>query len=199
MKKALLAFLIAVLSLPPAHAWRILYAEQYYKLFHEHFYRYPDDTMESIHYLELALEADFANPLYALARIENKTEWERYRYLFTMHVHLRLIYLYLTLGSKYDNREAYFYNAPWQRQNLESLATAEQVYRSAYGYWEEAKSWSAKAWGMRSVHLTQVQQWSDENYRIETGDLDYGQIIDEQLARLSRVRETFQKMDQSTY
>ena len=158
--------------------------------------------MESIHYLELALKSDFApfaNPLYALATIHDKTEWERYRYLFYMHVNVKLIYLYLTLGSKYDKMVAYFYNYPWKRQNLESLETAEKVYKVAYGYWEDAKKWSARAWAMRSVHLEQIQQWEDENFRIETGDLDYREVIDEQLARLGRVRETFRKMDSTTY
>ncbi len=62
-------------------AWRILYAEEYYQLYHEHLHHYPDDTMEDISYLETALKADFANPLYALTPIKDKTEWERYRAL----------------------------------------------------------------------------------------------------------------------
>ena len=202
MKKALLALLLVTIPLLPASAWRILYAEQYYKLYHEHFYHYPDDTMENISYLETALKSDFApfaNPLYALATIHDKAEWERYRYLFSMHVNLKLISLYLTLGSKYDKMVAYFYNEPWKRQNLESLATAEQVYKSAYGYWEAARQWSAKAWSMRGVHLEQVQAWEDECFRVQTGDLEYRDIIDAQLARLAKVRADFQKMDQSTY
>jgi len=202
VKRALLLLALLAACASPVFAYRILYAEQYYRLYHEHFYRYPDDTMESIHYLELALKSDFApfaNPLYAMATIKDKTEWERYRYLFYMHVNVKLIYLYLTLGSKYDKMAAYFYNYPWKRQNLESLQTAEQVYKVAYGYWEQARKWSAQAWGMRGVHLEQIQQWEDENFRIQTGDLDYREIIDEQLARLARVRETFQKMDATTY
>ena len=202
MKRAFLVLLLAAIPLLPAAGWRILYAEQYYKLYHEHLHHYPDDTMESIHYLELALKADFApfaNPLYALAVIHDTTEWERYRNLFYMHVNLKLIYLYLTLGSKYDKMVAYFYNYPWKRQNLESLATAEQVYKVAYGYWAEAQKWSALAWGMRDIHLPQVQEWEDENFRIENGDLDYKETIDDQLARLEKVRADFQKMDQHTY
>ncbi len=62
-----------------ASAWRILYAEQYYKLYSLPLHQYPDNTMENISYLELALKADFCNPLYALARIDNPREWERYR------------------------------------------------------------------------------------------------------------------------
>jgi hypothetical protein len=199
VKRAAAALVLALLPLLPLSAWRILYKEQYYKLYHEHFYHYPDDTMESIHYLEEAMKADFANPLYAMARIANPVEWERYRYLFNLHVNLRLIYLYLTLGSKYDKQVAYFYNEPWKRQNLESIALAEQVYEAAYRYWEEARKWSARAWGMRTVHLEDIQPWEDECWRIETGDLDYREIIDEQLARLATVRATFEAMDEKTY
>jgi hypothetical protein len=195
-------WLIPLLLLIPtlsASAWRILYAEEYYKLYHEHLYHYPDDTMEDIYYLETALKADFANPLYALAPIKDKTEWERYRYLFEMHVNLKLIASYLTLGNKYDKMVAYFYNYPWKRQNLESLNTAEQVYKVAYGYWTKAKEWSARAWAMRDIHLDAIEEWEDENFRIETGDLNYQDTIDAQVARLAKVRSDFQKMDKSTY
>jgi hypothetical protein len=195
-------WLIPLLLLIPvlgASAWRILYAEEYYKLYHEQLHHYPDDTMEDIYYLETALKADFANPLYALAPIKDKVEWERYRDLFTMHVNLKLIACYLTLGNKYDKMVAHFYNYPWKRQNLESLKTAEQVYKVAYGYWTKAKEWSAKAWAMRDVHLDAIEEWQDESYRIETGDLNYQETIDAQLARLSKVRADFQKMDNTTY
>jgi len=201
-KGALIALILSTLPLLPASAWRILYAEQYYRLYHEHFSHSPDDTMENIRYLELALKSDFApfaNPLYALATIRDRTEWERYRYLFYQHVNLKLIAQYLVLGSKYDKMSAYFFNAPWKRQNLESLKIAESVYSSAYGYWEEAKKWSAMAWALRGVHLEQVQEWEDENLRIETGELDYRQIIDAQRARLAKVRAAFEKMDSRTY
>ncbi len=202
MKKALLAALLVLVPLLPAAGWRILYAEQYYRLYHEKLHHYPEDTMEDIQYLELALKADFApfaNPLYALARINDTTEWERYRYLFYMHVNLKLIYLYLTLGSKYDKMVAYFYNYPWKRQNLESLDTAEKIYRVAYGYWADAQKWSAMAWDMQGIHLPAVQEWEDENFRVQTGDLNYKDIIDAQLARLEKVRADFQTMDQHTY
>jgi hypothetical protein len=199
VRKAFLFIVLLLMPLPSLSAWRILYKEQYYKLYHEQLHHYPEDTTESMYYLEQALKADFANPLYALAKITDKTDWERYRQLFMMHVNLKLVYLSLTLGSKYDKMVAYFYNAPWKRQNLDSLKTAEQVYRSALGYWDEARKWSALAWGLRDVHLEQIQDWEDENARIETGDLDYASIISEQLARVERVRGEFEKMDNKTY
>jgi hypothetical protein len=199
VRKLLLAAVLLVVPLLSLSAWRILYAEEYYQLYHEHLHHYPDDTMEDIYYLETALKADFANPLYALTPIKDKVEWERYRDLFSMHLNLKLISCYLTLGNKYDKMVAYFYNAPWKRQNLESLATAEQVYKVAYGYWTKAKEWSAKAWALRDVHLDAIENWQEENYRIETGDMDYPDTIDRQLARLARVRADFQKMDKTTY
>lgn len=199
MKRAILVLLLAVLPLASAPAWRILYKEQYYKLYHEQLYHYPDDTMEQIRYLEEAMKADFCNPLYALAKIDTETQWERYRSLFNLHVSLQLVYLYRQLGAKWDKQVAYFYNAPWKRQNLESLATAEQVYRVAYRYWEEAKQWSARAWAMRTVHLPKIQKWEDDNWRIETGELDYREILDENLAHLAKVRADFEKMDANTY
>ncbi len=196
---AALAFGFLLLPPRPACAYRILYAEQYYKLYALQLYQYPDDTMENISYLELALKADFVNPLYALARIENPREWERYRYLFKMHVNLKLVELYLTLGSKYDKMAAYFYNAPWKAQNLDSLETAERAYRVALGYWEEAKKWSSRAAELRSIHLEEIQRWEDESWRIQTRDLDYERIVGDHLERLAEVRRAFQRMDENTY
>jgi len=71
---ACLFLLLLLASAPQAASYRVLYAEQYYRLYHQHFYQYPEDTLENIHYLEDALKADFANPLYALARIASHNE-----------------------------------------------------------------------------------------------------------------------------
>ncbi len=199
MKRLIISTLLCIAGIAPAFGYKILYAEQFYKLFHAHFYQYPDDSLENIYYLEQALRADFANPLNALARIENKVQWERYRYLFYMHVNLKLVDQYLRLGVKYDKMVAYFYNAPWKKENLESLKKAEQAYQYALEYWKEALVWSAKAYQMRMIHLEEIQYWEDENFRIETGDLDYGTIIDGHLIRLTKVRTDFESMDRNTY
>jgi hypothetical protein len=190
--------LLLLAPAPQAPCYRVLYAEQYYKLYHLHFYQYPEDTLENIAYLELALKADFANPLYALARVEDRLQWAQYRTLFKMHANLKLTELYLTLGSKYDKMVAYFYNAPWKRQNLESLQQAESAYRLALGYWSESLAWAARLPRLR-YNLEQVQRWEDEWKRMVTGELDYRQIINGHLQRLARVRAEFQAMDDSTY
>jgi hypothetical protein len=184
-----------------ARAYYVQYKEQYYRLFHLHYIQYPDDTMENIYWLEKALTADFCNPLYALALIENKTQWEKYRYLFMMHINLKLIEQYLLLGNKWNKRNAYFYNAPWKDQNLESLKTAETCYRTALFYWKEAIQWAEKANDkrFRFINLERVQFWEDEAARIADGSLNYQKTIERELALLQKVREQFEAMDENTY
>ena len=199
-RKQLLALaLLLVLAAGAASAYPVYYKEQFFKLYHQHYIQYPDDAIENIYWLERAKKADFCNPLYALATIADERHWERYRYLFEMHLSLKLIEQHLALGSKFDKRVAYFYNAPWKEQNLESLKTAESAYRAALAYWTEAKELAAKAMGMRFVQLEEVQYWIDEAYRISEGELDYADIIGDELGRLEKVRAAFERMDASTY
>ena len=157
--------------------------------------------MENIHYLGMALRSDFANPLNALAKIENEKEWEKYRYLFYMHVNLRLIDSYIQLANKYNKRNAYFYNYPWKYSNLESLETAEECYRYALNFWEDAVEWSAKAADQKFswMYIDEIQFWEDESYRIQTGDMDYRRTLQRELDRLQQARQTFQSMDENTY
>lgn len=196
-KSLLLGLALCCISTMPLKADRIQYKEQYFKLYHLHYIQYPDDTMENIYWLEKTLQADFANPLYAVALIEDEVQWEKYRYLFMMHVNLKIIEQYLFLGNKWNKRHAYFYNAPWKEQNLESLETAETCFKTALFYWQDAMAWADKAQErrFRFINLEQVQYWQDEAQRIERKTLDYETIISRELALLQKVREQFQSMD----
>lgn len=196
----LFIFLFAA-GLSQTGAYKILYAEQYYKLYTQHLYQYPEDCLENIHFLGMALRSDFANPLNALAEIKDEKKWEKYRYLFYMHVNLKLVESYLKLGLKYDKRKAYFYNYPWKYANLDSLKTAEECYRYALNFWEEAREWSRKASDKKFawMNLEEVQFWEDESYRIQTKDLNYDKTIARELARLKKVKEQFLAMNEKTY
>ncbi|GHV83366.1 hypothetical protein AGMMS50212_07060 [Spirochaetia bacterium] len=166
-------------------------------LYHLHLIQYPDDTMENIYWLEKALAADFCNPLYANALIENETQWEKYRYLFMMHINLKLIEQHIILGNKWNKRNAYFYNAPWKEQNLDSLNTAETCYKTALYYWKDAVMWAEKAneKRFRFLNLERVQFWEDEAFRMQKGSLDYEKILTRELKLLQNVREKFEAMD----
>lgn len=180
-------------------AYPVYFKEQYFRLYHTHYIQYPDDTIENIYWLEQARKAEFCNPLYALAKIDDKRQWERYRYLLDMHIDLKLIEQHLLLGSKFDKRVAYFFNAPWKRENLEGLKTAETAYRTALVYWKTAKDLALKAESIKWIHLPEVQFWEDESYRIASGELDYERIISREIERLQSVRARFEAMDEATY
>lgn len=199
MKRLLVAVALCVTAIVPASAYKIQYAEQWYQLYNEHLYQYPDDIMGNIWYLQQALHSDFANPLYALTKINNQIQWERYRYLFYMHVNLLLIQQYRLLASKYDRQNVYFYNYPWKKENLDSLKTAERLYKVALGFWPEAVKWSAKAAKLSLVQLNGIQYWEDESYRIQTGRLNYEKIIQMDLNHLDYERKVLEKMNRSTY
>jgi len=199
MRRALLlAYFALGLALLGA-AYPVYYKEQYYKLYHQHYIQAPDDSIENIYWLEKAKAADFCNPLYAMAKIEDKKQWERYRYLLDMQIDLKLIEQHLALGSKFDKRVAYFYNAPWKDENLDSLKTAEGAYRAALSYWSETRDLALKAMQQRFTTVPGAEYWVEQASRIESGDLDYGDIIADELSRLQKVRAEFEKMDASTY
>jgi len=194
--KILILGIVLFGAVMPLNAYYVTYKEQYYRLYHLHYIQYPDDTMENIYWLEKAMKADFCNPLYALALIEDEIQWEKYRYLFNMHINLKMIEQYLFLGNKWNKRRAYFYNLPFKEQNLESLETAETCYRTALYYWKAAVEWAGKAQEKRFyfINLPKVQFWEDEALRMGTGELDYEKIINRELDLLDKVRKRFQAM-----
>lgn len=199
MKRLVVFIVITTVLTLELTGYPVYFKEQFYRLYHTNYIQYPDDSIENIYWLEQARKADFCNPLYAMAKIPDQKHWERYRYLFNMHIELKMIEQHLQLGSKFDKQVAYFYNAPWKQENLESLEIAETAYRAALAYWNTAKEWAAKAQNIRWIYLPEVQYWDDESHRIVTGELDYARIINRQLTRLQQVRAAFEAMDESTY
>jgi hypothetical protein len=192
----ILVFSVAV----PSHAYVVTFKEQFFRLFHMHLERDPDNYIENIYWLEQALKAEFANPLHAITPVQDETQWEKYRCLFMMHLNVKMAEQHMFLGSMWSRRRVFFFNAPWKEQNLESFETAEATFRAAMYYWEEAKKWAAMAQvpRFRFVDLPGVQFWADSAARIETGDLDYGRTINRELANLDRMREEFRTMPDIT-
>lgn len=197
------AFLIALLCFfqMPMHAYMVKYKEDFYRLYHVHYQQFPDDCIENIYWLEKAAQADFCNPLYANAKIENKKQWEKYRYLFQMHINLKLIEQHLRLGRIYDKKVAYFYDAPWQEEYLRNLEKVLSCYNAGFYYWQEAQIWAEKA-GVKEFYfltLTDVQFWEDELERIKTGELNYGAMLEREVKRVESVRDSFLAMDSKSY
>ncbi len=201
LRGLLLIIIFMLMPVGNLSAWKVQYAEQFYKLYHQQMYRYPEESAENIWYLSMALSSPFANPLNALAKIDDEKEWEKYRNLFSMHMYLRITDEYLALAAAYDKFNAYFYNYPWKSANLDSLRTAEHYYDLALETWELAQAYSeaAREPRFRWIHLEEIQYWEDEAFRIEQGDLDYRDIIENHISRLVRVRDEFNSMNYDTY
>ncbi len=199
VKRILFTVILLLSSVVPSFSYKLLYAEEYYKLYHQNLYQYPEDYTGNIWFLEQALGRPFVNPLNALTKIDNKKEWERYRYLFYMHVNLKLVEQYRHLARSYDKETAYFFNAPWKDDTLKSLKIAESYYKAAEYYWTEALDWVQKLKKVHYYFLENIQFWEDERVRITTGELDYKDIIDNDLSHLEKVRKKFEAMDASTY
>lgn len=193
--------LLLVLSAGTGFSYFVVYKEQFYRLFHVHYQQYPDDVMENIYWLEQAVKADFCNPRHALAKITSEKDWEKYRYLFMMHVNLKIIEQHMRLAATFDKEVAYFYEAPWKEQYLRDLEKAQQCFQTGLVYWQEARLWAEKAstGNFQFLFLPDIQSWEDERYRIASGELDYEKILNRELARLAKVRDTFLAMDEETY
>ena len=200
-KKIIILLILFFTGVSSLSSYLVTFKEQYYRLFHIHYQQYPDDVMENIYYLEKAVKADFANPQYALAKIENEKDWEKYRYLFMMHLNLKLIEQHMRLGRIWDKNVAYFYDAPWKEEYLRDLEKTESCYVAGLYYWEEAKLWAEKAGtgSFQFLYLTDVQNWEDELFRITTGELDYEKILNREITRVRQVKEKFLAMDEETY
>lgn len=200
VKRTLILFIIIGSFVPPnLFAYKLLYAEQFYKLYHTHYIQYPEDSAENIYYLETALKRPFVNPLNALGVIKNEAEWERYRLLFTMHVNLKLIEQYRLLAVKFDKHDAYFYNYPWKQENLRSLEMAELYYKDALYYWDKVIEQTELLADVNYIYIEGLEYWEDELYRINSGELDYDEFISNDLKRLEEVRAAFEAMTPETY
>lgn len=204
-KKITIVFLgFALLSFVfnfPAHSFMVKYKEDWFRLYHIHYQQYPDDCIENIYWLEKAAQADFCNPLYAYAKIEDEKSWQKYRYLFQMHINLKLVEQHLRLGRIYDKKIAHFYDAPWKDEYVHDLEKALSCYNAGFYYWKEAKLWAEKAnaESFDFSFITDLQFWEDERERIKTGSLDYEKMLVRETERVKKVRSDFLAMENEKY
>ena len=195
------AFVLQSVCTIPADAYMVKYKEDFYRLYHVHYQQYPDDCIENIYWLEKAAQADFCNPLYADAKIDTEKQWEKYRYLFQMHINLKLIEQHLRLGRTYDKQVAHFYDAPWKDEYVNDLNKTLSCYQAGLYYWQEAQLWAEKAnaSSFDFLFITDQQSWEDERERIKTGNLDYGKMLNREIARVTKVRNDFLAMNTKNY
>lgn len=194
-------FIFFIFSIFQANAYVVKYKEDYYKLYHIHYAQASDDCIENIYWLEKAVNADFANPLYAYTKIEDEAQWEKYRYIFQMHLNLKLIEQHLRLGRIYDKKVAYFYDAPFKDEYIRNLEKTLSCYQACYYYWTEAQIWAEKASTTKFnfLYITNLQNWEDERERIVSGKLDYKKTLDREIQRVQKVIDDLVAMEDKNY
>ncbi len=197
----LLAIVFMSLTSAKLNAYMVKYKEDFYRLYHVSYQQNPDDCMENIYWLEKAVRADFANPMYARTKITTEKEWEKYRYLFQMHLNLKLIEQHLRLGRIYDKKCIYFYDAPWKDEYLRNLEKTLSCYQAGLYYWQEAQLWKEKADApeFRFLFISGLQNWEDERERIGNGSLDYGKMLERETARVRASIDELLAMESKNY
>jgi hypothetical protein len=188
MKKLVIAVIILVCALPvQLQARRLYYAEEFY-LYALNLYHTNPNLQRNIRFMQWALTAPFDNQVRSLALIENEQDFKRYKALFRMHVNLLIIDSYLKLATRFDKQHVYYFNLWYAEELKESFTIARYFYQVSYNYWEEAKKHALSAEDIPG--RINIDYWEDEQYLIQTGELDYELIIDEHLQKLEQRLET---------
>jgi hypothetical protein len=99
-----------------------------------------------------------------------------------MHVNLLIIDSYLQLAWRFDKEHVYFFNLWYAEELKESFAIARYFYEVALNYWDEVQRHAAAA--DETPGRINLEQWENEHYMIQTGELDYEEIIAGHLRRL---------------
>jgi hypothetical protein len=193
--------IIAALFLLPTtvDARRLYYAEEFY-LYVMNLYPVNQSLERNIRFMQWALVAPFDNPVRSLATIESETDWARYRTLFKLHVNLLIIDSYLQLGHRFDKEHLFFFNLWYAEELHESFLIARYYYETALRYWDEAQRYATAAADLAG--RINIDDWEDDLFLIEEGELDYQVIIEEHLGRLDvkiqRVEEYLKEFESSS-
>jgi len=174
--------ILFLLFTQPVYARRLYYAEEFY-LYVMNLYYTNAPLERNIRFMQWALEAPFDNPVKSLALIKTEEDYERYKSLFKMHVCLLIIDSYMQLGRRFDKENVYFFNLWYADRLKKSFTIAQYYYRVGLNYWEETKKHAGTSADIPG--RISIDEWEDELYLIQEGDLDYEAIIESRLEELS--------------
>ena len=165
---------------------KLIYAEQYYRLYEENLYTYPKSYRRNIYWLEKAIKYPHIHPIQAIFIVKTKEEYEKYKALFKMHINYLLTKNYMGWAWQYNKQDVVFYNLYWAKELEKSFNIAIEYYKLAKHYWDKTKEWSdyASSFDFRLAW----EKIEDEHYLIRTNKLeyDYDTVIELELQDLER-------------
>ncbi len=167
------------------------YLEDYYLLYGMKLYYNETSLRQNIEMLQTALKCKFRHPSEALVRVETEDEYLKYRKIMFMHINIMIMRNYLKIGARYDKVSIRFTDAAFAKEINDSLDIAIKIYKEAIPYWEEAKKHADAASKIKIT--TRMSNIESERYKIVKGELDYGKIINQHIARAEKKKAQVQK------
>jgi len=113
-----------------------------------------------------------------------------------MHINLMIMRNYLKIGSRYDKKNIKFYDAAFAKDINDSLDIAENMYKEAIPYWQEAKKYADESSKIKIT--TKLSNIETERYRIIHGDLDFSKIITSHITGVNKKQEKLKNFIAST-
>ena len=189
-------FLLIFFTLFPhrtAQARRLLYLEEFYRLYYLPSLYTEENTLRNIFWLDVAIKMPFAPPIQALVVCDTEQQYEKYRHLMKMHLYYLMTKNALYTAARFDKHTIRFSDAPYKKEILESLKYADFFYKQALVYWKQAFSYQEKVQKLK-WHTVELDFLNDLAYRINKGDLDYQRIIQRHLNQLNEKIAHYQSL-----
>ena len=173
------------------HKWNPRFLEDYYELYGLKLHYGEDDLRKDIYFLKIGLESRFRQPNNALCKVKNEKEYHKYRLLVSMHMNLQIMRAYMRIASLYDKRHVYFQNLDYAYDLKKSFKVAEGFYKEAIPYWKKAEDLAKKADAIKDeIDLGTMES---ERFEIVNGKLNFANIINDHLSRLSKKQQTVEE------
>ena len=173
-------------------ARKLRYVEEFYSLFAQNHMPSTDSTERNIWFLQVALNSPFKHPIQALCRIQTEEEHEQYKRLLRARIAFLIAQGFVQLGYRYDKEDVYYFNLEYAKEIAKGFTIAEECYREAIVYWDEARRVAAEAYRRRNIRLSGgggfIDALQNEARRIHAGDINYRKTIDFRIKDLERKR-----------
>ena len=106
-------------------------------------------------------------------------------------MNLQIMRAYMRIASLYDKRHVYFQNLDYAYDLKKSFKVAEGFYKEAIPYWKKAEDLAKKADAIKDeIDLGTMES---ERFEIVNGKLNFANIINDHLSRLSKKQQTVEE------
>lgn len=160
-----------------------------------------DILARNIYFLELALVMPFANPIKALIRITNETQYQKYQLAIEAHINNRLADQYTQYGLLYYKPNVYFFNEFYE-EYLDGYDIAEFYFKSAFTYRQRAAEIADRARDIPGELNPNKDQtlidFDQQIYTLTNDPYDYQEIFLKLLEELQENRERILALQKET-